>query len=73
MDGIARGLKASQWMKIKARDIHFLGPRYNVQTVKAAQDAWMEFGADLSCSSALPKLGQTLASAALSTPPSVSC
>jgi hypothetical protein len=57
-------VEASQRMKIKAGNVHFLGPRDDVQTVQAAQNARLHLGVDLGGPTALPKLGETLASEA---------
>ena len=38
MDRIARGLKASQGMEIKAGDIHFLGHRSGIQAIQTTKD-----------------------------------
>jgi hypothetical protein len=65
MDRVPGRLKASQRMKIKAGNVHFLGPNDHIQAVEAAQDARMHLSVDLPGPPALPKLREALASEAL--------
>src|SRR5581483_4723817 len=61
MDRIARGFEASQSMKIKAGDVHFLWRRRSIQAIQATKDAFVHFPIDLRRSSLLPKFGERLA------------
>jgi hypothetical protein len=47
MDRIARGFEASQSMKIKPGDVHFLPHRRGIQAVQTTQDTFMYFRIDL--------------------------
>jgi hypothetical protein len=61
MDRIARGFEASQSMKIKAGDVHFLRHRSGIQAIQTAKDTFMHFRINLRRSSLLPKFGERLA------------
>ena len=61
MDRIARWFEASQSMKIKAGDVHFLRHRRRIQAIKTTKDTFMHVRIDLRRSSLLPKLGERLA------------
>jgi hypothetical protein len=58
---IARGLKASQSMEIKARDVHFFWYGHDIQPIETTNDALMHFRVDLRGAPLLPKFGESLA------------
>jgi len=57
MDRIARGFEASQSMKIKAGNVHFLRRRRSIQAIQTTKDTLMHFRIDLRRSPLLPKFG----------------
>jgi hypothetical protein len=59
VDRVARGLKASQGMEIKAGDVHFLGHCSSIQAIQTTKDARMHFLVDFRRWSLLPKLRPT--------------
>lgn len=56
---IAGRLEASQGMKIKTRDIHFLWPRRRIEPVKTTKDASMHPRIDLRCLPCLPEFSKS--------------
>jgi hypothetical protein len=61
MNRIARGFEASQSMKIKAGDVHFLRRRRGIQAIQTTKDTFVHFRIDLRRSSLLPNFGERLA------------
>src|SRR3974390_2975319 len=61
MDRIACGFEASQSMKVKAGDVHFLRRSRGIQTIQTTEDTFMHFCIDLRRSPLLPKFGERLA------------
>src|SRR5262244_3242706 len=58
MDRIARGFEASQRMKIKAGDVHFLRCSRSIQAIQTTKNTFMHFRIDLRRSPLLPKFGE---------------
>src|SRR5712691_5880223 len=61
VDRIARRPEASQRMKIKTGDVHFLRRCSGIEAIQTTKDARMHLRVDLRRSSLLPKLGESLA------------
>jgi hypothetical protein len=62
VDGIARRIEPAQGMKVEARDVHFLGPDGNVQTVESCKNAFMHFRVDFRTPALRPQFRKGLAS-----------
>jgi hypothetical protein len=47
MDRIALGVESLQGVKVKTRNVHFLGPDGDVETIESGEDALVHFRVDL--------------------------
>jgi len=61
VDRIALRIEPLQGMKVEARDVHFLSPEGNVETVEPRKNALMHLRIDLRTSAARPQLRKGLA------------
>jgi hypothetical protein len=62
MDRVARRIEALQSVKIEPRQIHLPRRGYDIEPIKAKQDARVELGVDFSRAAFRPQLRKPLAS-----------
>ena len=61
VDRIPLRVESLQGMKVEARDVHFLGPDGDIQTIEPGENALMHLCIDLRTLALGPKLRQCLA------------